>query len=241
MVRDLQTHLEQGRYDQALALLDKLHPESGELSAAVRAALALGRPSLAVRWSQQQPDRDERSALNLAAAYCRLGEGQAALAELTGQPDNARVSVLRARASHVQGSASLTEIQHAVTRARQEGDAPALIAALTLHGETLLTAGDGRAALRTLAEGLKIAELLSEAADAHLLAILAHAQATIGSPGKARATAVKALARSAPRSPARVNALLALGREDEAQREARDGELHPRWLLPPLTSTLQGT
>ena len=84
-------------------------------------------------------------------------------------------------------------------------------------------------ALRSLAEGLKVAELTGAAADSHLLAVLAQVQARVGSSAKARQTAERALERSLPRSPARVLALLALGRGDEARQEAQAGKLAAVW------------
>ena len=53
----------------------------------------------------------------------------------------------------------------------------ALIAAAALLGELEQAQGAPRQALRSLAEGLKVAELTGESADPHLLAVLAHVQA----------------------------------------------------------------
>lgn len=58
--------------------------------------------------------------------------------------------------------------------------------------------------------------------------MLAHAQVRLGG-AKGGRTAEKALARSLPRSPARVLALLALARPAEAAAEAADGELAAVW------------
>ncbi len=154
-----------------------------------------------------------------AAALLRLGERRAVLEVLESQPETARVAVLRARAL-----GTLDAAEHARTLARQEGDSPALIAAATLMGELLLPT-DPRAALRALAEGLKVSELLQEGTDAHLLAVLSFVQARIGGATKAEKTARKALERSVPRSPARVLALLALGQMEEAEAERAAGEL----------------
>lgn len=216
----LRAALDRGDDKAALAALNTL--DTAQHFEAAPLALHLGRPSLAARWAGDP--------LTLAAAHLRLGRAQAALAVLDGQPDTARPALLRARAAWQLGRGDAADLAaHARRLARTEGDAGALTAAATLLGEVLLPA-DPRAALRALAEGLKVAELAGAAADAHLLAVLAHAQAAVGSPGKAARTAAKALARSVPRSPARVLALLALGREGEARAEAEAGELGEVWL-----------
>jgi len=207
------------------AALAALHALTSPVPAAAAAlALHLGQPTLAVRWAGETGDP-----LTLAAAQLRLGQSAGALITLEGQPDIARPALLRARAAWQLGSAEAPGLaRHARTLARQEGDAGALVAAATLTGEVLLSA-DSRAALRALAEGLKVAELTGQQADAHLLAVLAHAQAALGSSGKAARTAEKALSRSLPRSPARVLALLALNRAAEARAEAGVGELAGVW------------
>lgn len=187
------------------------------------AALALhhGRPRLALAWG--------REPLTRAAARLRLGEIEEARRELAPLPDTARPALLRARAASLAGELETEALAvHARLLARQEGDAGALVAAATLLGELYLPT-DSRLSLRTLAEGLKVAELTGQEADAHLLAVLAHAQRALGAGPKAARTAEKALARAAPRSPARVLALLALGRSEEAGAEARAGELAPGW------------
>ena len=138
---------------------------------------------------------------------------------LSKQPETARVALLRARALGTLESAELAR-----TLARQEGDSPALIAAATLLGELLLPR-DPRAALLALAEGLKVSEVMREETDALLLAVLSAVQARVGGVGKAARTAQKALERSLPRSPARVIALLVLGRGKEAEAERLGGEL----------------
>ncbi len=182
-------------------------------------ALQAGRPRLAALWAEGH------APLLHAAALLRLGEAQATLHILEAQPRSARVQTLRARAKR-----SLPDALEARESARQEGDGPALVAAVTLLGELLLTT-DPKAALLALAEGLKVAELLNAEADAHLLAVLAHVQARLplqtgrGGSGKAAKTAQKALERSAPRSPARVLALLSLGRGAEAEAERVAGAL----------------
>ncbi len=200
--------------DFSLALTDD------ECRAVARLALHSGRPRLALRWATGDP-------LTHAAALLRLGEAGAALDVLRALPDTARPSVLRARARWQQADAAAQEATlQARALARREGDGAALIAAATLRGEQLLP--DPYAALRTLAEGLKVAEQTGQAADAHLLAVLAHAQRRLGGPKGAR-TAARALERSAPRSPARVLALLALDRAPQAHAEAADGELAAVW------------
>ena len=87
-------------------------------------------------------------------------------------------------------------------------------------------------ALRTLAEGLKVAEVIGAEADAYLLAVLAHAQNRAGGTDKAQKTARKALARSPDRSPARAVALLALNRPADAREVAAAGKLGGLWLIP---------
>ena len=154
----------------------------------------------------------------------RLGEAAAVLALLATLPPSARVQVLKARAL-----GTLPAAHEARSLARRDADGPALVAAVTLLGELLLPT-DPRAALLTLAEGLKVAEQLNAEADAHLLAVLAHVQARLGGDSKARKTAQKALERSSPRSPARVIALLALGQGAEAEAERRAGELSADWV-----------
>ncbi|WP_264775031.1 hypothetical protein [Deinococcus aetherius] len=204
----------------ALAALQTL--DSSEQTRAAPLALHLGRPSLAVRWADDP--------LTLAAAHLRLGHPGAALEALHGQPDAARPALLRARAAWQLGGPDAADLAaHARHLARAQGDAGALTAAVTLLGELHLRT-DPRAALRTLAEGLRVAELAETQADAHLLSVLAHAQASVGSREKADRTAGKALPRSLPRSPARVVALLALGRKEEARAEATAGELGEVWL-----------
>ncbi|MBB6017986.1 hypothetical protein [Deinococcus radiopugnans] len=187
---------------------------------AARLALFLGRPRLAVLWAGADP-------LTHAAALLRLGESDQALHVLRPLPDTARPAALRARARWQQGDARAeAETTHALALARQEGDVGAVIAAATLRGEQLLP--QPHAALRALAEGLKVCEATGQPSDAHLLAVLAHAQLRLGG-AKGGRTAEKALERSLPRSPARVLALLALARTAEAIAEAADGELAAVW------------
>ena len=197
----------------ALRALDLLMPAEDDRSQAAALALALGRPRLAARWAQGLDP------LLQAAALLRLGEADTALKILKEQPDSARVCLLRARASGTTEAAT-----QARALARQEGDSPALIAAATLLGELLLP-GDPHAALRALAEGLKVSELLRVETGAHLLAVLSVVQRRIGGEGKALRTAQKAMERSLPRSPARVIALLSLGRTQEAEAEREAGQL----------------
>ena len=201
----------------ALSLPARL--DDAQVEAAAALALQWGAPRAALAWS--------RDPLRRAAAHLRLGDSSAARAELAGEADGARVALLRARAAALDGQPEADQqAAQARTLARQEGDSAALIAAVTLLAEG--QQADPYAALRTLAEGLKVAEITGQSADPHLLAVLAHTQARLN-PRKAQATAAKALDRSAPRSPARVLALLALGRPDDAQAEAQAGELHRGW------------
>ena len=209
--QSLRVLLETGQESQAAASLVRATPAERVQVAAL--ALEEGRPRLAALWAAGH------APLLHAAALLRLGEYQAVLDLLAQQPPSARVLLLRARALGTQAAA-----EQAVLAARREGDGPALIAAATLLGELLLPS-DPSAALLALAEGLKVAELLHQEADALLLAVLAHVQVQLGGDGKARKTAEKALARSLPRSPARVIALLALGRRQEATAEQLAGEL----------------
>ncbi|GAA5511907.1 hypothetical protein Dcar01_00621 [Deinococcus carri] len=220
--------LDRGDERAALAALHLLSPLPDEQKEAAGLALHLGQPTLTLRWVGDP--------LTLAAAHLRLGQPGAARSVLDGQPDAARPALLRARAAWQAGQpAALDLARHALTLARAEGDAGALVAAATLLGEQRLGT-DAKAALRTLAEGLKVAELTGQEADAHLLAVLARAQAALGSRDKAGRTAAKALARSLPRSPARVAALLALGREEEARAEAAAGELGKVWWKLPAST-----
>lgn len=220
----LQAAVNGGDDAAALAVLFGLQPAFDEAQACAVLALHLGRPSLAAQWATDS--------LTRAAALLRSGLTEAArqiLAPLQGSP---RGALLLARLLALENQTdAVAQATHARALARAEGDAGALTAAATLLGELLLPT-DSRAALRTLAEGLKVAEMAGEAADAHLLAVLAHVQAAVGGADKARRTAEKALARSAPRSPARVVALLALGQPEQAQAEAAAGELDGRWLAP---------
>ena len=181
-------------------------------------------PELALRWGALTAD----GASIAAAAALRLGQLETAAILISALPQDARRAVLEARAHLLSGETTLDWAEAARDRARREGDAPALIAAVTLLGEWQLR--QPFAALRTLAEGLKVAELTGEAADAHLLAVLAHAQRRAGSASKAGRTAEKALERSRPRSPARVWALLALGRSEEAETQRQTGQLAANWL-----------
>ena len=197
----------------ALLALEGLDPAAHQRSQAAALALALGRPRLAAAWA------GGTDAPLQAAALLRTGEREAVLELLSKQPETARVALLRARALGTLESAELAR-----TLARQEGDSPALIAAATLMGERLLPR-DPRAALLALAEGLKVSEVMREETDALLLAVLSAVQARVGGVGKAARTAQKALERSLPRSPARVIALLVLGRGKEAEAERLGGEL----------------
>ncbi|KEF33286.1 hypothetical protein RDMS_13150 [Deinococcus sp. RL] len=210
--------LDQGE-DQAQRAFAAAPGWSAEAAAAL--ALQRGRPRLALAWS--------RDPLIRAAAHLRLGAVAEARRELASLSDAARSTLLRARAGALAGELGAEALAvQARLLARQEGDAGALVAAATLLGELALPT-DPRRSLRTLAEGLKVAELTGQEADAHLLAVLAHAQRALGAGPKAGRTAEKALARSAPRSPARVLALLACGQSAAAEAEAQAGELAPGW------------
>ncbi|THF88676.1 hypothetical protein E7T09_05700 [Deinococcus sp. KSM4-11] len=207
-------------YPDVLTVYAALAPS--ERVGAASLALSYGRPSLAARWAI---DAGHHDPLTLAAALLRLGRATDALDLLEAQPDAARTAVLRARARWQLGQRA-DQADVARILARREGDTPALMAAVTLAGEQAL--GAPYAALRTLAEGLRVSEQLGQPADAHLLSVLAHAQLKLGG-SKGRRTAARALERSVARSPARVLALLALRRDSEALAEARDGEIHPVW------------
>lgn len=200
-------------------------PAQDEVLGAAALALGAGLPDLARRWAQSAGPAGAGLA---AAAALRLGQLQEALELIGSLPGDARHAVLLARAHWLGGDPDPGWAEAARTQARQEGDAPALVAAVTLLGEVQLS-DSPRAALRTLAEGLKVAELMGQEADAHLLAVLAYTQRFIGSEAKAHRTAHKALERAAPRSPARVWALLALGRDVEAGAEAAAGQLASGW------------
>lgn len=224
----LEDALSSGHEAAALSAYALLPPEARAAAAAL--ALRLGRPRLAAGWAAAD-------GLTLAAALLRLGQAARALDVLAPLPDQARPALLRARARWQQALGQAVEppwgesraALHARDLARREGDTPALIAAATLSAEQLL--GEPYTALRVLAEGLKVAELGGEAADAHLLSVLAHVQLRLGGP-KGQRTAARALERSLPRSPARVLALLALRRGAEAMAEAQDGELAGVWWQP---------
>lgn len=234
---DLLQLLTEEKHADARASLLSFTPLPEELPQMAAIALQLGQPTLAARWwrevlARQQGDLAP-ARLGLAAALCRLGCGEAAWATLRDDAASARVSVLRARALFVwkraegadPGADALEQARQAREVARREGDAGALTAAVTLLGEILLARGECRQALHALAEGLKVAELTARPADPHLLAVLALVQGEVGSERKARLTAHKALERSQPGSPARVLALRALRRTQDAQQEALAGEL----------------
>ncbi|CAM4081911.1 hypothetical protein [Deinococcus marmoris] len=212
---ELKTALERGESASFFGAL----PVENQTEAA-KLALRLGRPRLAALWAQADP-------LTHAAALLRLGESRSALHLLKPLPHTARPAALRARALWQLADAQAeAETTNALELARQEGDVGAVIAAATLRGEQLLP--QPHAALRALAEGLKVAEGSGQPSDAHLLAVLAHAQLRLGGP-KGTRTAQKALDRSLPRSPARVLALFALNRPAEAEADAAEGELAAVW------------
>ncbi|WP_291426650.1 hypothetical protein [Deinococcus sp.] len=212
--------LEQGNVLQVRQLFAELTAQEQERAAGL--ALALGRPTLALDWS--------RDPLTRAAAQLRLGRAHEALNTLQAEPATARPAALRARAQWQLGQLTLEGSLAVLHLARQEGDAGAIIALATLRGEQQLHAPF--AALRSLAEGLKVAELTGHSADPHLLAVLAHAQLRAGGLSKGTRSAEKALERSAPCSPACLIALLALRRPDEAQATAQAGELGEVWARP---------
>jgi hypothetical protein len=209
---------------QVLEALRLAEPGPAELTEAAAFALRSGVPDLALRWALAAGE-----AGLAAAAALRLGRVEHALELIERLPQDARRAVLSARAHSLNADASLTWAEQARTLARQEGDGPALIAAATLLGE--LNLKTPVIALRTLAEGLKVAELMGEAADAHLLAVLAHAQVRSGGRSKALKTAQKALDRSPQRSPAKVWALFALGQPEEAEAQRQAGQLGERWFV----------
>ncbi|CAM3226962.1 hypothetical protein DEDE109153_05460 [Deinococcus deserti] len=221
-----------GDFPRALATLEVLSPEHRQQAAPL--ALQLGRPRLAAAWTDIPVVR--------AAALLRLGEAAAALEALREQEHAARPAALRARAAwQQQSSGAITEAEEARRLAQAEGDAAALVAVATLRGEQRLS--DPFAALRALAEGLKVAEMTGDPADAHLLAVLGHAQLRLGS-SKGRRTAEKGLERSLPGSPARVLALLALEQPEEALTQAKAGELAPVWwrgFMPSGSASASGT
>lgn len=221
---------------EARAALAALPP--GDRAHAGAQALRLGRPHLTLDWSADP--------LLRAAAYLRLGSTGAARQELRGPPDTARPAVLHARAARLDRTPDAAALAaHAARLARAEGDGNALIAAAILNAEQDLFRNSPAspaesvnadrvahfAALRSLAEGLKVAELTGEPADPHLLAVLAHAQKPLNS-RKAATTAAKALDRSEPGSPARVLALLALDRPEDAHAQAQRGSLAAAWWEP---------
>lgn len=194
-----------------------------DLHHAVSQALTLGEPGLVADWAADP--------LLKSAALLRLGRPEQVLSLLADTPQSARIALLCARASwQLQSGPALSQAEQARRLARQEGDAGAIVASAALLGEMQLS--HPKLALRTLAEGLKIAELLGEETDAYLLAVLAHAQASAGGYPKALKTAEKALARSPERSPARAVALLALGRTEEMKEVAQAGELSYLWFRP---------
>lgn len=215
-----------GVVDPSLPLrAEALWADSGAAERTEAAALALhwGFPSLALR---ALGEAGEGSPL-WAAACLRRGDFGVVLAR--DMPQTARWRVLHARAAWMAGDAGALAQAHAARlQARTEGDAPALTAAATLCGELELQ-NDPKMALRSLAEGLKVAEVVGEEADAHLLAVLAYAQRRAGGEAKAQRTAEKALSRAQPRSPARVLALRLLGQTEPARAEAEAGELSGVW------------
>lgn len=224
-----------GRDAEALTALHALRPLPNELAGAAALALHLGQPARALGWWQEAEkqsigrDRDA-CLLGQASAALRLGRFDDALGTLAEAPKTARTAVLRGRALAMSGNVEAPAAALAArAAARAEGDAPALVAAVTLLGELEHAARPEHkgafAALRTLAEGLKVAELTGEHADPHLLAVLAHVQRDVGSAAKGQATAGKALERASRRSPARVLALLALNRASDAAEETAGGQL----------------
>lgn len=217
-----------GPFRDDAAVLAALHDLSeADRGAAAPLALQLGYPRTALTWAAGT----EVGAQTRAAAWLRLGDPSAARTSLERQPESARTQVLLARAAWQESHPeAVSRAEHARRLARQEGDAAALIAAATLMGEMQFR--QPFQALRSLAEGLRVAEHLGEEADAHLLAVLALVQRQVGSGAKAGRTARKALDRSLPRSPARVLALLALERPEQAHAEAQAGELGGVWWRP---------
>jgi hypothetical protein len=89
------------RDEDALALLDALHPGGPDLADAAHLALDLGRPALAARWwarSLALRPTDEVARLGLAAARWRLGDApgvRAALAGVAGAPPHLLLAPVR--------------------------------------------------------------------------------------------------------------------------------------------------
>lgn len=194
-------------------------------------ALQAGLPELAARWAEQAGENQLQ-----AAAWLRTGQHQAVLDTLSG--DDYRTLALRARAYLLAGNRPAAQELAAQAHAQAfvAGDAPALIAAIALLGELdlrgALESGSRTglmSALNILAEGLKIAEIVNEAADPHILALIALTQQHIQNGPKAQATAAKALDRSLAFSPSSVLALTVLGRHEEAQGQAEAGTLADSW------------
>lgn len=203
-----------------------------QLAPAAVLALQAGLPGLAASWAAQAGERQLQ-----AAAQLRLGDSDAALALLSGEDDH-RAEVMRARAALLAGDAVQAQERAAQAhgRAFEAGDAPSLLAAIALLGELelrgALESGSRtglHAALNVLAEGLKIAEIVNEPADPHVLALIALTQHHIKGGPKAQATAAKALDRSLAFSPSGVLALTVLGRHEEAQGQAEAGALADGW------------
>lgn len=198
---------------------------SGALSYAA-ALLSRGEARAALELARTLPD----STLTAAAAALRLGEVTLARELLVCALPSARRSLLLTRATWLQDpAAALHSARQVRQQARREGDAPALIAAVTLLAETqLLLDPDPFLPLRTLAEGLKVSEMMGQPADAHLLSALATAQRR--APRKADRLAEHALERAGAGSPARIGALLTLGQREAADQERERAELDARWL-----------
>lgn len=215
----------------------ELHAADGaltgeQLAPAALLALQAGLPALAAKWAQRAGQRQLE-----AAAQLRLGHTEAALTLLRDEDDH-RSEVMRARAALLDGDAVQAQERAAQAHAGafEAGDAPSLLAAIALLGELelrgALESGSRtglHAALNVLAEGLKIAEIINEPADPHVLALVALTQHHINSGPKAQATAAKALDRSLAFSPAQVLALTVLGRRKEAQGQAEAGALAGGW------------
>ncbi|WP_189643865.1 hypothetical protein [Deinococcus piscis] len=204
----------------------------GQLAPAAVLALQAGLPEQAASWAQRAGERQLQ-----AAAHLRMGHTEAALPLLQGADDH-RAEVMRARAALLAGDPVQAQERAAQAHARafEAGDAPSLLAAIALLGELelrgALESGSRtglHAALNVLAEGLKIAEIVNEPADPHVLALIALTQHHINSGPKAQATAAKALDRSLAFSPAQVLALTVLGRHEEAQGQAAAGTLADAW------------
>lgn len=215
----------------------QLTPE--QLAPAAVLALQAGLPQLSAEWATaaSSTGRGQGESQQIAAAaWLRAGDTEKALTLLSGE--HPRITVMQARARLLDGdlTAASELAAQAHAGAFDAGDAPALLAAIALLGELELRGAlrsGGRtglhAALRVLAEGLKVSEIVNEPADPHILALVALTQKHIQDGTKAQATAAGALDRSLAFSPSSVLALTVLGRHEEAAGQAEAGALADGW------------